>query len=164
MIPKRFPRVSLKNLYNILEEYGKKIPVGEDLDPDGEKLAWRYALDKYGSDFIFVTDYPWKYRPFYTMRREDDPEYTYGFDLLFRGLEVATGSQREHRYEILLQQTREKGLNPDNFWFYLEFFKYGAPPHGGAGIGLERVVMQLLKLDNIREARLLPRDPERLFP
>jgi len=164
MIPKRFPRVSLKNLYNILEEYGKKIPVGEDLDPDGEKLAWRYALDKYGSDFIFVTDYPWRYRPFYTMRREDDPEYTYGFDLLFRGLEVATGSQREHRYEILLQQTREKGLNPDNFWFYLEFFKYGAPPHGGAGIGLERVVMQLLKLDNIREARLLPRDPERLFP
>ncbi|MEM0283539.1 MAG: aspartate--tRNA(Asn) ligase [Sulfolobales archaeon] len=164
LTPGSFPRVSLRDLYKILENYGKKIQPGEELDAEGEKAVWRYSLDRYNSDFIFVTDYPWKARPFYTMRRNDDPNYTYGFDLLFRGLEVATGSQREHRYEVLLNQLKEKGLNPDNFWFYLEFFKYGAPPHGGAGIGLERVVMQLLGLDNIREARLLPRDPERLFP
>jgi aspartyl-tRNA synthetase len=98
------------------------------------------------------------------MRKPGEPEWTLSFDLLFRGLEVATGGQREHRYHILVERAREKGLNPENFWFYLEFFKYGAPPHGGAGIGLERVVMQILKLPNIREARLLPRDPERLFP
>lgn len=165
LLPKTIPRVSLRELYSVLaEKFGKRIPPGEEPDAEGEKLAWRYALEKYDSDFIFVTDYPWKSRPFYTMRRTDDPNYTYGFDLLFRGLEVATGSQREHRYEVLVSQLKEKGLNPDNFWFYLEFFKYGAPPHGGAGIGLERVVMQYLGLDNIREARLLPRDPERLFP
>lgn len=164
LMPRRFPRISIRELYRILEEYGKKIPVGEDLDPEGERLSWRHAVEKYSSDFIFVLDYPWRARPFYTMRRPDDPAYTYGFDLIFRGLEVATGSQREHRYNVLVSQAREKGLNPDNFWFYLEFFKYGAPPHGGAGIGLERVVMQILGLENIREARLLPRDPERLFP
>lgn len=163
--PKRFPRVSLKDLYKILSDrYNKRIPYGEEPDSETEKLIWTYSLEKYDSDFIFVTDYPWKTRPFYTMRRSDDPNFTFGFDLIFRGLEVATGSQREHRYQVLLNQLREKGLDPDRFWFYLEFFKYGAPPHGGAGIGLERVVMQLLKLENIREARLLPRDPERLFP
>jgi aspartyl-tRNA synthetase len=163
-MPKRFPRISIRELYKILEDYGKKIPEGEELDSEGERITWMYSLEKYDSDLVFVMDYPWKTRPFYTMRREDDPRFTYGFDLLFRGLEVATGSQREHRYHVLISQLKEKGLNPDNFWFYLEFFKYGAPPHGGAGIGLERVVMQLLRLDNIREARLLPRDPERLYP
>ncbi|PWV36770.1 MAG: aspartate--tRNA(Asn) ligase [Desulfurococcaceae archaeon] len=164
LIPKEMPKITMREAYRILEGMGKKIPFGEDLDSEAERLLWMYARKEFSSDFIFVTEYPWKVRPFYAMRKPGEPEWTLSFDLIFRGLEVATGGQREHRYHVLVEQAREKGLNPDNFWFYLEFFKYGAPPHGGAGIGLERVVMQILKLSNIREARLLPRDPERLFP
>jgi aspartyl-tRNA synthetase len=164
LIPKKFPRITMREAYRVLDSMGKRIPYGEDLDSEAEKLLWTYARKEHSSDFIFVTEYPWKVRPFYAMRKPGEPEWTLSFDLIFRGLEVATGGQREHRHNILVEQAREKGLNPDNFWFYLEFFKYGAPPHGGAGIGLERVVMQILKLQNIREARLLPRDPERLFP
>ncbi len=164
LVPKEFPRITMREAYRVLEGMGKRIPYGEDLDPEAERLLWAYARKEYSSDFVFVTEYPWKVRPFYAMRKPGEPEWTLSFDLLFRGLEVATGGQREHRYHVLVEQAREKGLNPENFWFYLEFFKYGAPPHGGAGIGLERVVMQILKLPNIREARLLPRDPERLFP
>ncbi len=163
-IPKRFPRISIREAYTILDSMGKKIPYGEDLDSEAEKMLHRYVEREYDSDFVFVTGYPWKVRPFYAMRDPEDKDWTLSFDLLFRGLEVATGGQREHRYHVLADQAREKGLNVDDLWFYLEFFKYGAPPHGGAGIGLERVVMQILKLNNIREARLLPRDPERLFP
>ncbi len=164
MIPREMPRITMREAYKILEGMGKRIPYGEDLDPEAERLLWTYARKELSSDFIFVTEYPWKVRPFYAMRKPGEPGWTLSFDLIFRGLEVATGGQREHRYHVLIEQAREKGLNPDNFWFYLEFFKYGAPPHGGAGIGLERVVMQILRLPNIREARLLPRDPERLFP
>lgn len=163
-IPKEFPRITIREAYRILEKMGKRIPFGEDLDAEAERLLWNYASEELGSDFLFVTEYPWRVRPFYAMRKPGEPEWTLSFDLLFRGLEVATGGQREHRYHVLVQQAREKGLSPESFWFYLEFFKYGAPPHGGAGIGLERVVMQILRLQNIREARLLPRDPERLFP
>ena len=164
-VPREVPRISMRDAYRILEEeYGKRIPYGEDLDPEGERLLGRYAREKLDSDLVFVTEYPWKARPFYTMRLEDDPEWTTGFDLLMKGLEVVTGSQREHRYEKLLENLRDKGLDPEAFRFYLDFFKHGAPPHGGAGMGLERIVMQTLGLGNIREARLLPRDPERVLP
>ncbi len=165
LVPKEVPRVSIRDAYKILEEeYGKKIPYGEDLDSEAERLLGDYARRHYDSDLIFITEYPWKVRPFYTMRKEDEPEWTYGFDLLYKGLEVVTGGQREHRYEALLDNLKDKGLNPESFKFYLDFFKHGAPPHGGAGMGLERIVMQTLGLDNIREARLLPRDPERVTP
>ena len=164
-VPREVPRISIRDAYRILEEeYGKKIPYGEDLDSEGERLLGDYARRVYDSDLIFITEYPWKVRPFYTMRKEDEPEWTYGFDLLFKGLEVVTGGQREHRYEKLLENLKDKGLNPESFKFYLDFFKHGAPPHGGAGMGLERIVMQILGLENIREARLLPRDPERVIP
>ncbi|MCX8196018.1 MAG: aspartate--tRNA(Asn) ligase [Acidilobaceae archaeon] len=163
-VPERVPRVTMRQAYEILAEYGKKVPYGEDLDPEGERLLGNYAREKHKSDLIFVTEYPWKVRPFYTMRKEEEPQWTYGFDLLMRGLEVVTGGQREHRYERLRQNLREKGLKEDDFEYYLEFFKHGAPPHGGAGMGLERITMQLLGLQNIREARLLPRDTERLTP
>ncbi len=164
-VPREIPRVTMREAYRILEEeYGKKIPYGEDLDPEGERLLGRWASEKYDSDLVFVTEYPWKARPFYTMRLESEPEWTTGFDLLMKGLEVVTGSQREHRYEKLLENLRDKGLDPKAFEFYLDFFKHGAPPHGGAGMGLERIVMQTLGLANIREARLLPRDPERVLP
>ncbi len=164
-MPKEIPRISIRDAYKILEEnYGKKIEYGDDLDSEGERLLGKYVREVYDSDFVFVTEYPWSVRPFYTMRKEDEPDWTYGFDLLYKGLEVVTGGQREHRYEKLLDNLKDKGLNPESFQFYLDFFKHGAPPHGGAGMGLERIVMQTLGLDNIREARLLPRDPERVTP
>ncbi|WP_048812954.1 aspartate--tRNA(Asn) ligase [Acidilobus saccharovorans] len=164
-VPSKVPRITIREAYEVLKErYNHQLPYMEDLDPQAERELGDYALKEYDSDFIFVTEYPWKVRPFYTMRKPQEPEWTLGFDLLFRGLEIATGSQREHRYDQLLANLRDKGLNPERFQFYLNFFKYGAPPHGGAGLGLERIVKQFLNLDNVREARLLPRDPERLTP
>ncbi|MEM0365811.1 MAG: aspartate--tRNA(Asn) ligase [Acidilobaceae archaeon] len=159
------PRIPIRRVYEILaSEYGKKIPYGEDLDPEGEKLIGNYVKEKYKSDLVFIIEYPWKIRPFYTMRKEDEPSWTYSFDLLLRGLEVVTGGQREHRYEKLKQNLKDKGLAEQDFQYYLDFFKYGVPPHGGAGMGLERITMQILRLQNIREARLLPRDTERITP
>lgn len=159
------PRVRIREAYEILREvYGKEIPEGEDLDSEAEKLMGKYAKENYDSDFIFIVEYPWKVRPFYTMRKDEEPQWTRSFDLLYRGLEVVTGGQREHRYYKLIENLKDKGLNPVDFQFYLDFFKHGAPPHGGAGMGLERIVMQTLGLGNIREARLLPRDTERVTP
>lgn len=163
-LPQRFPRITIREAYKLLEQAGVKVEWGEDLSSEAERKLGEIVEKEYGSPIVFVTEYPWNARPFYTMRKPDDPEWTLSFDLLFRGLEIATGGQREHRYEVLRKQIEEKGLNPRSFEWYLNMFRYGAPPHGGAGIGLERVVMQTLGLPNIREARLLPRDPERLVP
>ena len=163
-VPRNIPRITIREAYKLLRSAGVSIEEGEDLSSEAERKLGEIVLKEYGSPLVFVTEYPWKVRPFYTMRKSDEPDWTYSFDLLFRGLEIATGGQREHRYEVLVNQLQEKGLNPKNFEWYLAMFRYGAPPHGGAGIGLERVVMQFLGLGNIREARLLPRDPERLVP
>ncbi|MEB3860562.1 MAG: aspartate--tRNA(Asn) ligase [Desulfurococcales archaeon] len=164
-IPGKIPRITMREAYEILSsKYGKSVEYGGDLDSEAERLMGSYVSEEYDSDFVFITEYPWRIRPFYTMRKEDEPEWTYGFDLLFRGLEVVTGGQREHRYDKLLENLRDKGLREETFRFYLDFFKHGAPPHGGAGMGLERIVMQILRLENVREARLLPRDPERIIP
>ncbi len=162
--PKDVPRISIREAYKLLEQAGLKVEYGEDLGTEGERKLGEIVEKEYGSPMVFVTEYPWRVRPFYTMRKPDEPEWTLSFDLLLRGLEIATGGQREHRYRVLLSQVREKGLNPESFKWYLDMFRYGAPPHGGAGIGLERVVMQTLGLKNIREARFTPRDPERLVP
>lgn len=162
--PKEIPRITIREAYKLLESAGVEVEWGEDLSSEGERKLGEIIEREYGSPMVFVTEYPWRARPFYTMKKPDDPEWTLSFDLLFRGLEIATGGQREHRYEVLVKQIEEKGLNPRNFEWYLNMFRFGAPPHGGAGIGLERVAMQLLGLGNIREARLLPRDPERLTP
>ncbi len=163
-LPKSIPRITIREAYKLLRSVGHAIEEGEDLGTEEERILGSIIEKEYGSPLVFVTEYPWKVRPFYTMKKVDDPRYTYSFDLLYGGLEIATGGQREHRYEVLRKQIEEKNLNPNSFDWYLEMFRYGAPPHGGAGIGLERVVMQLLGLRNIREARLLPRDPERLKP
>ena len=163
-LPKEIPRITIREAYKLLEAEGVKVEWGEDLTTEAERKLGEIVEREYGSPLVFVTEYPWRARPFYTMRKPDDPEWTLSFDLLYRGLEIATGGQREHRYEVLRRQIEEKGLNPRNFEWYLNMFRFGAPPHGGAGIGLERVVMQTLGLPNIREARLLPRDPERLVP
>jgi aspartyl-tRNA synthetase len=152
--------------YAILKNQGYKLPPERkgDLDPGGERAIAEYVKEKYDSDFLFVIDWPISVRPFYHMRHPDAPELTRSFDLIAGGLEIATGAQREHRYEVLTQQALEKGLGLENIQYYLDFFRYGAPPHGGFGMGLSRLLMVLLNLPNIRESVFLFRGPNRLTP
>lgn len=164
-IPKTpFPEVSFPGLYKTLEKIGKKLPYGEDLDSESEKLIGKFIKEKFNHDFVFIRYHPFKVRPFYTMKKPEEPEFTRSVDLLFKGLEITTGSQREHRYDVMIKQIREKNLEPKNFDFYLEVFKFGMPLHGGFALGISRFIMQLLDLKNIREAVLFPRGPERLTP
>lgn len=159
------PEVTLKDALAILaKDYGRDTTGMVDLDPDGERQLCDYAQKNLGSEFVFISRYPRKARPFYTMPDPDDPEQTLGFDLLFRGLEVTTGSQRIHDYHMLVDSIKRIGSNPDSFAFYLEIFKYAMPPHGGLAIGAERLTQQLLGLANVREASFFPRDRYRLTP
>lgn len=158
-----FPVVDLQELYVALEkDYGYVAPEEEkgDLTTEAEQLSFRYAMEKFGSEFLFVTGYGVEKRPFYHMR--DEKGMPQGYDLIWRGVEITTGAQREHRYEILKKQAEEKGLEQD-VQFYLEFFKYGCPPHGGFGIGVDRMTMLMLDL-SIKEAMFLFRGPNRLTP
>ena len=117
-----------------------------------------------GHEFTFVTDYPTSVRPFYHMRYDEQPTLTKSFDLLWRGIELTTGAQREHRYEMLLAQAAEKGVDVESIQYYLDFFRYGPPPHGGFGFGLTRLLMQMLGQENVREVTFLYRGPHRLEP
>ncbi len=163
-IPKKIPRLTLDEARKMLEKKGKKIPEKEDPDPEAEKLLGEIVKEKYDSDFVFLTLYPAEKRPFYHMKPKNNPKLTQSFDLLYKGVEISTGAQREHRYEILKQQAKEKGIDLDKMGFYADIFKYGACSHGGAGLGFDRIIQRMLNLDNVREAILLPRDPERLTP
>ena len=158
-----FPVIKLEDLYKELHDrYGYNIPnedVG-DLNSETEKLAYKYAMEVYNSEFIFVTDFTATKRAFYHMRKDGIPQ---GYDLIWRGTEITTGAQREHRYDVLLSQAREKGLGED-VRFYLDFFKYGCPPHGGMALGIDRMTMLLLNLPHIREAQFVYRNPSRLNP
>lgn len=164
IIPKKpFPRIKLQDLYQELNKrYGYEIPEHDigDMNAEAEKLTSRYAMEEYNSEFIFVTGYSKTKRAFYHMRKNDIPE---GFDLIWRGTEITTGAQREHRYEILKKQAEEKGLGKD-VEFYLEFFKYGCPPHGGFAIGIDRLTMLLLGITSIKEEMFIFRGPSRLTP
>ena len=135
-----------------------------DLEPEEEALIGRYFEEEYKADFVFVTHYPSKKRPFYAMDDPDDKNFTQSFDLLFKGLEVTTGGQRIHEYQMLLDKIEAKGMTTEGMEQYLDIFKHGMPPHGGLGIGLERLTMQLLGEDNVRETTLFPRDLSRLEP
>ncbi len=146
------------------ERYGYRIRDPYDLEPEEEAHIGRYAREEYGSDFVFVTHYPSKKRPFYAMDDPDDPKYTLSFDLLFRGLEVTTGGQRVHDYADQVAKMEARGMDPADFESYLMIHKHGMPPHGGLGVGLERLTMQLCGLDNIRYVSLFPRDRTRLEP
>tara|TARA_Y100000310_G_scaffold153755_1_gene153242 strand:- start:4472 stop:5770 length:1299 start_codon:yes stop_codon:yes gene_type:complete len=161
-VPQKIPRIPMSELKEVLSKKGKKLDFEDDLDSEAEKMIGEYVLKKYGEEFVFVTNYPWKVRPFYHMKPENDENGTRSFDLLWRGVEIATGAQREHRLDVLKSQAKEKGLKVDPI--YAEIFKYGAPPHGGVGFGLDRITQRMLNLENVREAILLPRDPERLVP
>lgn len=161
---KPFPRVRLADVYDEIEKrYGYTVPESEktDLTSEAEKLACRYAEEEYGSEFIFITDFKPDKRAFYHMR--DASGNPLGYDLLWRGVEITTGAQREHRYDILKRQAEEKGL-VDDVKFYLEFFKYGCPPHGGFGLGIDRLTMLLLNLPSIKETEFLFRGPNRIEP
>ena len=146
------------------EKYGTVIKNPYDLEPEEEHLIGRYFKEEYGADFVFVTHYPSKKRPFYAMDDPEEPRFTRSFDLLFRGLEVTTGGQRIHDYRELLAKIEKRGMDTEGMDDYLNTFKYGMPPHGGLGIGLERMTMQLLGEENVREVSLFPRDMSRLVP
>ena len=161
---KPFPRLGLKTLYEKLhEKYDFDIPVEDvgDMNAEAEKLTFKLAQEEYNSEFMFVIDYAATKRPFYHMR--DESGKLQGYDLIWRGMEITSGAQREHRYEELCKNAKEKGLSKD-VEFYLQFFKYGCPPHGGFGIGLDRIVMLLLGLSSIKETQFLFRGPNRLNP
>jgi nondiscriminating aspartyl-tRNA synthetase len=161
-IAQDIPHMRLDEAIEILKkEYGK-VELERDLDPEGEKLIGKYAEEKFGSDFLFLTHYPRSKRPMYTM--PDEENLTHSFDLLFKGLEITTGGQRIHDYEMLKENMLLKGYNPENFTNYMEVFKYGMPPHGGLAIGLERLTAQLLGIKNVRETTLFPRDRDRIIP
>ncbi len=161
-----FPRISMAEALQILKERGYALPPEKkgDIDPGGERELSAHVLEKYGHNFFFLTDWPSSVRPFYHMRFAEAPDLTRSFDLIGYGLELCTGAQREHRYEILKQQAIEKGLNLEPIQDYLNFFRYGMPPHGGFGFGLSRFLMILLGLPSIREATYLFRGPTRLNP
>ena len=148
----------------VSRKYDRKIRNPYDLEPEEELLIGRYFQEEYGSDFVFVTHYPSKKRPFYAMDDPEDPKFTLSFDLMFRGLEVTTGGQRIHDYREITDKMEKRGMDPEDIASYLMIFKYGMPPHGGLGIGLERLTMRLLDEQNVREASLFPRDVTRLEP
>ncbi len=155
-----FPRITVAQAHEILGAPGARA----DLDPAGERAVAARVTERTGHEFVFVTGYPASVRPFYHMRPAGEPDLTCGFDLLFRGLEITTGAQREHRYDVLVRQAAEKGVGTGPMRDYLNCFRYGCPPHGGLGLGLGRLLMALLGLDSIREATFLFRGPNRLTP
>jgi len=162
---KGIPRLKLVEAQEILEKEYQEKCVGEpDLEPKHERLICEYTAKKYGSDFVFITHYPSKKRPFYTYDDPKNPKETLSFDLMFRGQEITTGGQRLHLYDDYIKKMTDRGMNIADFSDYLSVFKYGMPPHGGLAIGLERLTARLLNLDNIREASLFPRDINRLRP
>jgi len=148
----------------ILKNMGHKIKNYYDFEPDEEVAICEYVKKEYNSEFVFITHFPSSKRPFYAMDDKENPDYACSFDLFFRGLEVTTGGQRIHDYQQQVQKMIDRGLNPDDFKSYLMIHKYGMPPHGGLGIGLERLLMMLLNQKNVREASLFPRDMSRLDP
>ncbi|HEY9788007.1 MAG TPA: aspartate--tRNA(Asn) ligase [Candidatus Obscuribacterales bacterium] len=164
----KIPAITLADAVDLINEQSRKGRKGAektDLDPEGERVLCEYFYEKEGSDLVFVTGYPRSARPFYAMPLETQSEQsTRSFDLLFRGLEITTGGQRIHEYQMLVQSIRSRGLDPDSFADYLQCFKYGMPPHGGFAIGLERLAKQLLGLKTVKLAALFPRDINRLTP
>ncbi len=158
-----FPHMKLREAQELIKkETGVDKTNEPDLEPEDERWLCEYANKNLNSDFIFITHYPISKRPFYTYEDENDVGFTKSFDLLFRGVEITTGGQRVHSHEALVEKAKAKGLNPENFSFYLQAFKYGIPPHGGWGMGLERLTQKFLGLASVKEASLFPRDINRI--
>jgi len=165
VVPEKIPSVKLAEIREIVKKkYDYTIPEDTDIDPEGERLAGRWAKEEHNSDFVFITNYFWKDKPFYTMPSPENPEETEGFDLLYKGMEIATSNQRIHKYDELIANMKKKGIKPDGMEHYLDVFKFAMPPHGGWGMGSERIIQQMLNLGSIKEAILFPRDVKRLSP
>jgi aspartyl-tRNA synthetase len=164
-IPKiPFPELRFPQVYNILKQMDKKIKFGDSYGREGEILLGKWVKEKYKHDFYWVNRFPSEAKPFYVMYVDEDPQWARSVDLLFKGLELSSGGQREHRYEKLIKQAKEKNLSLGSIKWFTEFFKYGVPPMGGFNLGIERLTQKLLDLENIREATPFPRAPERLLP
>lgn len=162
-VPEKIPRFKLREAQAIIKkEFGEDCTKEPDLEPQHERWLHEYASKHLKSDFVFITHYPMSKRPMYTHEDEKDLGYAKGFDLLFRGIEITTGGQRVHDYDTLVSQIEKKGLNPEQFEYYLQAFKFGMPPHGGFGMGLERLTAKFLGIDNVKEAALFPRDINRI--
>ena len=159
-----FPRITMAQAQVMLRARGWEGGARDDLDRAGERMISALIAEQTGHEFVFVTQYPASARPFYHMRAHDDPGLTLSFDLLWKGLEITTGAQREHRYDVLVAQAQEKGLSREPMRHYLDCFRYGCPPHGGFGLGLGRLLMVLLGLESLRDATFLFRGPSRLAP
>ncbi|TFD23624.1 aspartate--tRNA(Asn) ligase [Cryobacterium sp. TMT2-23] len=160
-----FPRIPLAEAKEIVKTRGYEVPRDDDdMDPEGERQIAAYVLETFGHEFVFLTDYASSIRPFYHMRHEGDASITKSYDLIFNGTEISTGAQREHRIDILVEQAKEKGVDPEEIEGYLDFFRYGVPSHGGFGMGLARVLMLMLHQASIREVTYLFRGPTRLEP
>jgi aspartyl-tRNA synthetase len=161
-----FPRLTMKETIEVLKSRGYALPAEKkgDIDPGGEREIAAYVKEKFDHDFVFITDWPIAVRPFYHMRIPEDQTLTRSFDLIACGLEITTGAQREHRMDVLVKQAREKGLSLEPIQYYLDFFRYGCPSHGGFGLGLSRLMMVMLNVNNIRESVYIFRGPTRLTP
>lgn len=158
-----FPTLTLTEAQTILEkEYGIKALGELDMEPEHERKICEWAKEKHDSDFVFITAFPTKKRAFYTYEEPSEAPFSRGFDLLFRGLEINSGAQRIHNYEMLVEKIKSKGMDPEKFSFYLQAFKYGMPPHGGCSTGLERFTARMLELPNVKEATPFPRDMHRI--
>ncbi len=159
----KIPRLTLPEAQEvILKEYGRDERGEKDLSPQDEVDICKWAKEKHGSDFVTITHFPTSAKPFYIMPDPKNPQSSLSYDLLFRGVEILSGSQRINNYQQLVNSIKSRGLNPQDFELYLQAFKYGMPPEGGFSFGLERITMKLLGLANVREASLFPRDMERI--
>jgi len=159
----KIPRLTLREAQEVIyKEFGRDNRKEKDLTPQDEVDLCKWSKEKYGSDLVNITHFPTQKRAFYTMPDPKDPEYSLSYDLLFRGVEILSGSQRIHEYDQLVAVIKERGMDPANFGMYLQAFKYGMPPEGGFSFGLERITMKILELANVREASLFPRDMERV--
>ncbi len=159
-----FPEFQFPDVYELLEGQGRRVPRGEDLDTESQRVLGEYAKKEFGSDFFFLNRFPSKIKPFYVMKVDEDPEWARSVDLVYKGVELSSGGQREHRHEKILKQMREKGMDEASLKWFTDPFRYGVPPHGGYSFGIERFTAGLANLSSVKEAALFPRDPERLQP
>jgi nondiscriminating aspartyl-tRNA synthetase len=159
-----FPEVTFPQAYEILKKLGKSLPRGQDIDEASQRAIAADVKEETGSDFFFLNRFPSAAKPFYVMRVDDEPEFARSVDLVFKGLELSSGGQREHRHDKIVAQIKEKGFDLEALKWFTEPFRFGVPPHGGYSFGIERFVAYLLGIENIKEATLFPRDPERLQP
>ncbi len=159
-----FPELRFPEIYDIIREHGKQIEFEAEIDREDEQILAKYVKEKTRSDFFFINRFPSKVKPFYVMRLLEDPRWARSVDLVYKGMEISSGGQRENNYERLMEQVRLKGMDEKAISWFTDNFKYGVPPHGGFAIGIERTVMQMLGIENVREASLFPRTPERLKP